>query len=125
MNRHAVIVPMSLIFIWWMAVLLGVSNPLFLPSPAEVFKTLSVMIYKNQVTSDIILTLGRTVVGFLISSIVGIILGLLIGINRRVYSYFEFIIDFFKPGKVELRLSEKFQGPFFFSHKGEIILRLK
>lgn len=96
MNRHAVIVPMSLIFIWWMAVLLGVANPLFLPSPAEVFKTLSVMVYKNQITSDIILTLGRTVVGFLISSVIGIILGLLIGINRRVYSYFEFIIDFLR-----------------------------
>lgn len=96
MIKHAIIVPISLIFIWWIVALLNLVNPLFLPSPIEVFKTLGEMIYKNEVTSDIILTIGRTIIGFMISSIIGITIGLLIGISRRVYSYFEFIIDFLR-----------------------------
>jgi NitT/TauT family transport system permease protein len=96
MIKHTVLVPLLLIAFWWAAVLAEITNPLFLPSPIEVFKTFGLLIFKNQVTFDIASTLGRTIAGFLISSAIGIGFGLIIGIDRRVYSYFEFIIDFLR-----------------------------
>jgi NitT/TauT family transport system permease protein len=96
MIRRTVLVPLILVALWWLAVLVGVANPLFLPSPIEVFKTFCVLIARNQVTSDIALTLGRTVAGFLISSVLGVACGLVIGVDRRIYSHFEFIIDFLR-----------------------------
>lgn len=96
MIRHTVLVPLILIALWWVSVMAGIANPLFLPSPLEVFKTLGTLIVTNQVTNDVGLTLGRTITGFLISSVIGIVFGLLIGFDRRVYNYFEFIIDFLR-----------------------------
>jgi sulfonate transport system permease protein len=96
MLRHAVVVPLLLIGLWWLAVLLDAANPVFLPSPGDVFKVLWQIVIQNQVTLDVVYTLGRTLVGFLISSLIGIVLGLVIGIDRRIYNYFEFSIDFLR-----------------------------
>lgn len=96
MIRHTVLVPLSLIALWWFAVTAGVANPLFLPSPVEVFKTLATLLAKNQVTMDIFVTLTRTVAGFAVSALIGVFIGLLLGIDQRVYSYFEFVIDFLR-----------------------------
>jgi ABC-type nitrate/sulfonate/bicarbonate transport system permease component len=94
MIKRTIMVPLLLIAVWWGAVLAGTANPLFLPSPVEVLRTLGLLIAKNEVTVDVLLTLARTIVGFLISCILGIGFGLAIGIDRRIYRYFEFIIDF-------------------------------
>ena len=96
MIRRAALVPLVLIFFWWMVVFAGVANPLFLPSPVDVFKTFGVMLVKNQFTIDALMTLGRTIAGFALSTVIGIGLGLILGIDRRVYGYFEFIIDFLR-----------------------------
>lgn len=96
MVRHTVLVPLLFIALWWIAVAAGVANALFLPSPFEVFKTLVVLLAKNQLTMDIFVTLARTVVGFSISALIGVVFGLLLGIDQRVYSYFEFAIDFMR-----------------------------
>nr|VFJ95351.1 MAG: NitT/TauT family transport system permease protein [Candidatus Kentron sp. H]VFJ96109.1 MAG: NitT/TauT family transport system permease protein [Candidatus Kentron sp. H]VFK02170.1 MAG: NitT/TauT family transport system permease protein [Candidatus Kentron sp. H] len=96
MIRHAISVPVLLIFFWWGIASAGIVNPLFLPSPVEVFKTLGTIVVGNQMTMDILFTLGRTIIGFLISAVLGITFGLIVGIDRRVYSYFEFIIDFLR-----------------------------
>lgn len=96
MIRHTILVPLLLVALWWVAVLAGVANPLFLPSPIDVFKTLGVIVAKNQVTMDILVTLARTIVGFAISTLIGMLIGLIVGIDRRIYNYFEFIIDFLR-----------------------------
>lgn len=96
MIRRTLFVPIVLIAAWWLTVTLGVANPLFLPSPVEVFKTLGIMIAKNQFTLDAAMTLWRTIAGFLLSSVIGLGLGMVLGIDRRVYGYFEFIVDFLR-----------------------------
>ncbi len=53
---------------------------LVLPSPKETFSTLFTMLYDESVWENIILTVKRAMIGFLISSLIGSFLGLLAGL---------------------------------------------
>ena len=96
MIRYTIFVPFLVAVMWWIVVLAGIANPLFLPSPIDVFKTLGIIVAKNQINIDILVTMARTIAGFTISTFIGMLVGLILGIDRRVYNYFEFIIDFMR-----------------------------
>lgn len=72
-----------LILIWEGIYKLGVDilriwRPYILPSPIDVFKTLAVLIEDNTIGIAIIASLKRIIVGYFISVIIGISLGLII-----------------------------------------------
>lgn len=89
----------SIVFIlllWLLVTNLGVVNRVFLPSPVAVFSALISLLASNSLTQDIIATTYRTLTGFIIGSIIGIVGGLMIGSYRKVYEIMEFPIDFFR-----------------------------
>ena len=53
---------------------------LVLPSPKETFSTLYTMLYDESVWENMIITVKRAFIGFLISSVIGSILGLVAGL---------------------------------------------
>lgn len=96
MIRRYLLVPALLVLLWWVAVAAGLTNELFLPSPVAVARSLVTLMLGNQFTADILATLFRTAVGFLISAVLGVAVGLALGADRRIYNHFEFVIDFFR-----------------------------
>jgi len=96
MIRRYLLVPACFISLWWIVSLIGFANPLFLPSPVAVMKKFWELIFQNKINNDILATMTRTIIGFSLSAILGVFLGLLLGINRKVYDHFEVGIDFLR-----------------------------
>lgn len=90
--------PLVIIIIW--AVISGfqIVSPILLPTPWAVFSSLiDLFISKNQnILHDIGITCYRTLFSFLISCVIGIPIGLLMGYNIKVFRVLEFIVDFFR-----------------------------
>ncbi len=85
-----------ILILWQVIALLKIINPIFLPSPIDVLNKLIKNIFTGSLTFDIAYTLYRLIIGYLIGIIVGVPLGLIIGTYKRLYKWFEFLIDFFR-----------------------------
>jgi ABC-type nitrate/sulfonate/bicarbonate transport system permease component len=98
MNRFIcyIIIPVVLILIWCIFTYGKVVSPLFLPTPGEVYNHLIVLFTKKRLLTDIVYTLYRVIVGFLIAVIIGVPVGLLMGYSTKVYKSLEFVIEFFR-----------------------------
>ena len=71
---------------WELAVRYGDVPEIFLPRPSIVVVTLYDLFARKQLAYDLVLTLYRIFGGFLLAAVVGIGLGLLMGMSRRVYA---------------------------------------
>ena len=81
---------------WLVAGWLKLINPLFIPSLPEVFASLRRMIASGILLNDLANTAWRTFVGFIISAVVGIPLGLLLGSNENIRRATSVLVDFFR-----------------------------
>lgn len=90
--------PLIILIIWSITSGLKIVSPILLPSPWTVLLSFEkLFISSNQnILFDIGLTCYRTLLSFLLSCIIGIPIGLLMGYNYKVYKSFEFIVDFFR-----------------------------
>ena len=96
MKKRVFIGPIVILLIWIILHASHIVNPLFLPSPWAVFKTLFVSIFSGDIIPDIVFTLYRVVVGFCVAATVGIPIGLLMGHSEKIYDALEFLVDFFR-----------------------------
>lgn len=87
--------------LWWLATRLKWVNPIFLPAPAEVWQTfvsvLTVGYQGSLLHEHMLASLGRILSGYLLACAVGIPLGLVMGLNRRVRACFDPLIEFYRP----------------------------
>lgn len=60
----------------------GVLDRRFFPAPSEVFERLYALIRNGELVTATVVTLRRMIVGFLLAAIPGVLVGLLMGINR-------------------------------------------
>ncbi|MEH0833661.1 ABC transporter permease [Pectobacterium cacticida] len=63
--------------LWQVVYLLGIFNPIFLPSPLATFKAFLVMAESGVMLSDLSISLMRVVSGFIPGALLGLIVGLL------------------------------------------------
>jgi len=96
MKRYTIIGPILLILLWAAIAQLQLIDKFFLPDPFTTVARLVELISEGAILDDIIATLGRVLLAFLISLAVGLPLGLLLGRAEKVYRSIEFIIDFFR-----------------------------
>ena len=94
---HSIAVVVVLLAFWHAASALHWVNPLFLPTPVEVAETLWTQVFvTGEILPDVFATLWRFLSGYAIAVVLGITLGVLMGYSRRIYSMFEFLVDFFR-----------------------------
>ena len=86
-----------LIFAAWMyAVYVKGVDSMFLPSPEKTLESAKNMFGGGGYLTDIRMSVKRVLIGFLISAIVGIPLGLLIGTYAPIAAFFEPFFSFFR-----------------------------
>ncbi|MBI3033320.1 ABC transporter permease [Candidatus Woesearchaeota archaeon] len=88
--------PLIILLVWFMISVFSLINQFFLPTPLETFKELLRLISEENIIIDILLTLKRTCLAFLIAMVIGIPTGILLGSSKKIYKHFEFVIDFFR-----------------------------
>jgi NitT/TauT family transport system permease protein len=79
-----------IIGVWWLA---SLPLPHFvLPGPPRVLEALTGLSASGDLWSNLGITLGRVAAGFIMATLIGLPLGILLGANRRLGEFFEPII---------------------------------
>src|SRR5688500_1638863 len=79
-----------LIAIWW---IVSLRLPHFvLPAPPRVFQALAALSASGDLWHNLAITLGRVATGFVLATLVGLPLGIVLGANNRLGEFFEPII---------------------------------
>lgn len=95
-NLSIFVGPIIILAIWWLVTALGLVDTLFLVSPQVAFVKLWNLLVSGEILPDLWATLLRMFIGFAIAVAIGIPAGLLLGSSKKLYGYFEFVIDFFR-----------------------------
>lgn len=85
--------------LWEVVVRLGFIDPFFLPAPSQVMeRALAMTTGKDAVLlNDIRMSGTRVLTGFLLSAVVGVPLGLIMGMNRQVRAFLNPIVSIIRP----------------------------
>src|SRR5207302_2051457 len=90
-----------LILVWVVLTLGGLVDDLFLPGPAllwDGFLDLLENGYRSRtIWEHAGLSLERVLLGFLSGAVIGTLLGLAMGYNRRIEAFFSPLVEFFRP----------------------------
>jgi len=90
------VMPLSLIVAALIIYHLGLFNRLMFPNPVSIVKQFFALLLSSEMYTDLALTLSRVISGTAISILFGIPAGLILGYFNRIYTMFEFLIDFFR-----------------------------
>ena len=80
--------------LWYASTAAGLVRPLFLPSPGQVINRLAELWRTGQLTADISISIYRITLGFLISTVLALPVGVLIGCYRVWEAAIEPFVDF-------------------------------
>ncbi|GAA2459181.1 ABC transporter permease [Agromyces soli] len=76
--------PLLLLVVWEALSRLGILDARFFPAPTAIVETFVNLLVSGQLVADILMTLSRIAVGFVLGAIPGVLLGLLLGSVRSV-----------------------------------------
>lgn len=88
--------PAALFIVWDLVVRFGFIKAILLPTPADTVAALVTGLAGGPLLTDFLVTVWRTLQAFLIASVIGMPLGVLLGSNEKAYRSVEFLIDFFR-----------------------------
>jgi NitT/TauT family transport system permease protein len=83
----------ALLLAWWLVTSLGWVSPLFLPGPGAVLKELARQVQEGTLWLDVRISVYRITLGWLISTVVALPIGILMGNFRFFEGLFEPLID--------------------------------
>lgn len=90
------ILPVGILILWSAVSSLGIIDSLFLPTPWEVGNAIIAGIIEGQLIRDLSATILRSLVGFVLSVVIGVPIGLLIGRIPALERATQPTIDFFR-----------------------------
>jgi len=89
------LVPIALFLAWFLVTREGVTSPLIIPPPEDVFDT--AVAIRSELLSGLWVSVQMVVTGFLVGGILGTLVGLLFGYSKVLRSLFEFTVDVIRP----------------------------
>lgn len=87
------VVPVVLLFLWWLITSLGLVKPLFLPSPGAVLEEGWRQLREGILVSDASVSIYRILIGWLAATIVAVPVGILMGNFRIIEGALEPLIS--------------------------------
>ncbi|MCB4792560.1 MAG: ABC transporter permease [Elusimicrobia bacterium] len=96
-NLKGTILILVLLLLWQAGVQSGLLNHFIIASPVEVLRSIYRMLETGALIQDICASLKRVFVGFIISIIIGVPLGLFLGRSRELKPYFLPVLEVLRP----------------------------
>lgn len=96
MKKLFLVGPVFILLLWIVLTTFKIANPLFLPTPWATFSRLFELISSQEIFPDIGRTASRWFWGYTLGCLVGIPIGILMGLSKKIYNSLEFAIDFFR-----------------------------
>jgi ABC-type nitrate/sulfonate/bicarbonate transport system permease component len=93
----SLVVTAALVAGWQLIADLQLISPIFLPGPSRAWRALVDGFYADNIAGQTAATVERMIYGWLLSSIVGVALGALIGSSRRAQAYLGPTLEFIRP----------------------------
>lgn len=87
----------ALFLLWHVAVTVGLLSPAFFPSPERTFQALVRGFASGSLLGASLSTIIHMAVGWLLASLVGIVLGAMIGMSPTARSYLNGVLEFIRP----------------------------
>lgn len=82
------------VFLWWFISFLNIIPDFFLPAPKKVLDSIVFLFVDGSLLEDIGISIFRIISGFLLSVLVALPLGILIGMSKKSKAFLEPIIGF-------------------------------
>lgn len=82
--------------LWWIMSSLSTTDKVFMPSPVDVYHRLINWYVEDDLMSDVWISVYRVTTGFLLSAVIALPLGLMIGTFRPVQAVLEPLTDFIR-----------------------------
>ena len=90
--------PLAVLFVAWEVASRSSPNlALMLPPPTEVLSAGAQLVREGSLQRDIMASLQRVLIALGVATLIGLPLGLMIGMSKRMAWFFEPIINFFRP----------------------------
>ncbi|MEV1131308.1 ABC transporter permease [Agromyces sp. NPDC049794] len=86
--------PAILVVLWWLATV--TSPSFFVPTPGELITTFFETWFGPRLWVDILPSIARFGIGVVIAIVAGILLGMLVGLNRDLRAFTEPVFEFFR-----------------------------
>jgi|ERR1043165_6953989 NitT/TauT family transport system permease protein len=96
MKLRPVLLPLAVVLCWFVVSKSGLIPAILLPDPASVFKRLFVLVFTGEIFPDLMATVATVFIGFTISVVLGIAIGLVMGTSRFFHDTTGFSVDFFR-----------------------------
>jgi NitT/TauT family transport system permease protein len=88
----AVLAPLGLLVLWEIATQAGLLNVQFFPAPSTVAQEFARLVGSGQLLETTMISMGRLSAGFVIGAVPGVIIGIIMGLNRWVRTIAEPLI---------------------------------
>ena len=88
--------PVILIAVWWVAYVFELVDKNLLPSPFATLADTGANIWSGNLMEDFWSTFVRVFYAFAFAAVAGVPVGIVLGVNDKVYRSVEFIVDFFR-----------------------------
>jgi ABC-type nitrate/sulfonate/bicarbonate transport system permease component len=87
----------ALLFVWEIFSRSSELIQLYFPPVSEIIRSLLGLILTRELIGHLIATLGRFFLGYLLSALIAVTMGILLGYFRPAYTLFEVLIEFMRP----------------------------
>lgn len=93
----SLILPVLLIALWELAGQKQWINTSLFPSPGRIVQALFRQIENGKLPENILISLQRVVIGFIFGAALGITSGVVLGLSKKAYRIFSFILELLRP----------------------------
>lgn len=82
---------------WWLVVALRLANPVLLPPPPTVVRSMADMLVEGTLLIHVAVSLARAVGGFLLATLIGVPLGIFMGRSARIHAIIDPWVELLRP----------------------------
>jgi ABC-type nitrate/sulfonate/bicarbonate transport system permease component len=87
----------ALLLVWEFVAWAGQVSPLIVPRPSNVLQTFAALLWSGQIPWQIVASMKRAAVGYLLAVLVCVPLGVLMGLFERLYDALEIVVEMLRP----------------------------